>query len=326
MQVHRDLNHLPTFTNAVITIGTFDGVHTGHLQIIQQLKKEAAQINGESVIITFHPHPRMVLSPSQQGNNKVSSPVTLLNTLDEKVELIERHGIDHLVVVPFTIDFSLLTADEYIKDFLVNKFHPHTIIIGYDHHFGNQRQGNYKLLEACTDKFNFKVKEIPEHVINHVAISSTKIREALLSADIETANKFLSYTYFFEGSITEGDKIGRRLGYPTANIKVNDEQKLIPANGVYAVELQISSHSKKIETIPTLKGMMNIGYRPTINGKRKTIEVNIFDFNEDIYNERVRIFIKNYLRPEQKFESLDALKSQLSTDKINALKILSTSS
>jgi len=317
MQVHREINLLPSFKNAVITIGTFDGVHTGHLQIIKQLKQEASEVNGESVIITFHPHPRMVLSPPQQGEKKYSSSVSLLNTPDEKVELINRQDIDHLVVVPFTHEFSLLTAEEYIRNFLVDKFHPHTIIIGYDHHFGKQRRGNYKLLEAYADQFNFTVKEIPEHIINHVAISSTKIREALFYADIETANNFLGYSYFFEGIVIEGDKIGRTLGYPTANIKVNDEHKLIPANGVYAVELQIGDLQS-----PLLKGMMNIGFRPTIGGTKKMVEVNIFAFSKEIYKERIRIFVKQYLRPEQKFNGLEALKVQLSTDKINAIEIL----
>ncbi|MEP6596051.1 MAG: bifunctional riboflavin kinase/FAD synthetase [Ginsengibacter sp.] len=317
MQVHREINQLLSFKNAVITIGTFDGVHTGHLQIFKQLKQEAALVNGESVIITFHPHPRMVLSQPQQSENKTSTPVSLLNTLDEKVELIEHQNIDHLVIVPFTLEFSLLTAEAYIKNFLVDKFHPHTIIIGYDHHFGKQRQGNYKLLEAYADQLNYIVKEIPEHVINHIAISSTKIREALLNADIEAAHEFLGYQYFFEGTVIEGDKIGRSLGYPTANIKVNDEHKLIPARGVYVVELQIVNSQS-----PFLKGMMNIGYRPTIGGTKKMIEVNIFDFNKEIYGERIRIFIKKYLRREQKFEGLEALKTQLSIDKAFAIKIL----
>lgn len=317
MQVHRKINQLPSFKNAVITIGTFDGVHTGHLQIIKQLKQEAARVKGESVIITFHPHPRMVLSPPQQSENKPSTPVSLLNTLNEKIELIEKQDIDHLVVVPFTHEFSLLTAEEYIKNFLVDNFHPHTIIIGYDHHFGKQRQGNYKLLEACAEQLNYTVKEIPEHIINHVAISSTRIREALLTADIQTANKFLGYPYFFEGTVIKGNKIGRSLGYPTANIKVTDEHKLIPANGVYAVELQIGNFQS-----PLLKGMMNIGYRPTIGGTKKMVEVNIFDFSKEIYEKRMRIFVKKYLRTEQKFNGLEALKVQLSTDKINALEVL----
>src|SRR5687767_5146197 len=218
MQVHKEINQLPAFKNAVITIGTFDGVHTGHLQIINQLKQESVKVNGESVIITFHPHPRMVVGSNshslfdpEKGKKQPSKTINLLNTLEEKIELLEKQGIDHLVIVPFTEQFSLLTPEEYIKKFLVEKFHPHTIITGYDHHFGNQRKGDYKLLEKYAEEFNYTVKEIPGHVIDHIAISSTKIRNAILTADIETANKFLGYPYFFDGIVIEGDKIGRSL-------------------------------------------------------------------------------------------------------------------
>lgn len=309
MQVHRDINNLTGFKNAVITIGTFDGVHTGHQQIIKLLKEEAKNINGESVIITFNPHPRMVLEPKEN-----SAKLSLLNTLDEKILLIEKQHIDHLVIVPFTHEFSLFTAHEYIKKFLVEKFHPHTIIIGYDHHFGKERQGNYKLLEEYADEYNYLVKEIPEHVINRVAISSTKIREAIGDGEIETANKFLGYDYFFEGTVEEGDKLGRTIGYPTANLKINDDNKLIPFNGVYAVKLTVNGAD--------WKGMMNIGIRPTVDGTSKKIEVNIFDFDDDIYGKSINVIVKKYLRPEQKFQGLEALKDQLANDKINAIKFL----
>ncbi|MEO6329771.1 MAG: bifunctional riboflavin kinase/FAD synthetase [Ginsengibacter sp.] len=316
MQVHRDINNLPGFKNAVITIGTFDGMHTGHQQITNLLKQEAKNIIGESVIITFNPHPRMIVQNIKTSQKENAVKINLLNTADEKILLIENQGIDHLVIVPFTHEFSLLSAEEYIEQFLVEKFHPHTIIIGYDHRFGKQRQGNYKLLEECAEKYNYYVKEIPEHVINHTAISSTKIREAISSGDIETANKFLGYDYFFEGIVVEGDKIGRTIGYPTANIKPLEEDKLIPGNGVYAVQVILGNGLLKI-------GMMNIGFRPTVGGIKKMIEVNIFDFNEDIYGQRIKILLKKYLRPEQKFPGLEALKAQLAIDKANALKLLS---
>ena len=338
MQVHREINQLPSFKNAVITIGTFDGVHTGHLQIIKQLKQESVKVNGESVIITFHPHPRMVvesnsphLSPVREGEKQPSNTVNLLNTLDEKIELLEKQGVDHLVIVSFTEQFSLLTPEEYIKNFLIEKFHPHTIIIGYDHHFGKQRKGNYKLLEKYAEEFNYTVKEIPGHVIDHIAISSTKIRNAIITADIETANKFLGYPYFFEGIVIEGDKIGRSLDYPTANLKVTDDNKLVPADGVYAVKVSLGNSndslgSAKISNlkpeIPNWDGMMNIGYRPTVGGIKKMIEVNIFDFDKNIYGQKIKIVIKKYLRPEQKFESLEKLKDQLSKDKENAIQAL----
>lgn len=317
MQVHRDINNLPLFRNAVVTIGTFDGVHTGHLQIIQQLKEEAENINGEGVIITFEPHPRMVIS-----SDKIE--IELLNTLNEKIELLEKKDIDHLVVVPFTREFSEQLAEKYIKEFLVEKFHPHTIIIGHDHHFGNERKGNYKLLEAYAEEFNFYVKEIPEHVLNQVTISSTKIRKALLNCDIETANKYLGYEYFFEGEIIEGDKIGRTIGYPTVNLQLIDKNKLVPGDGIYAVQLTISNKQivHRTSDMVHLKGMMSIGIRPTIGSSNRTIEVNIFDFDKEIYGQIVRVYVKKYLREEQKFSGLEELKNAIAKDKIEALKYL----
>lgn len=307
MLVHRDINNLPRFKNAVITIGTFDGVHTGHLQIIKQLKEEAKRINGESVIITFDPHPRMVIASDKHD-------IKLLNTLDEKIELLEQQEIDHLVVVAFTKEFSEQPAERYIKEFLADKFHPHTIIIGYDHHFGKERKGDYKLLEAYADELNFQVKEIPEHVLDHVTISSTRIRKALLTPDIETANTFLGYDYFFEGLVIDGNKLGRTLGYPTANLALHDRNKLIPGNGIYAVQLKVGSS----QTL--LKGMMSIGIRPTFAKSERTVEVNIFDFEKDIYGETIRVYLKKYLREEKKFPGLEELKEAIGQDKIEALK------
>ncbi|MDQ2720016.1 MAG: bifunctional riboflavin kinase/FAD synthetase [Bacteroidota bacterium] len=321
MKVHRDLNNLPFFKNAAITIGTFDGVHTGHLQIIHQLKKEAQLNSGESVIITFDPHPRMVLN-STTGQPKIK----LLNTLTEKIELLTKQEIDHLVIVPFSLEFSNQSAQEYISDFLVSKFHPETIIIGYDHRFGKNRTGDYKLLEKYQASYNYKVKEIPEHVLHHVTISSTKIRHALSEDDISTANEYLGYDYFFEGRVVDGNKLGRTLGYPTANIDVVDENKLVPGNGIYAVEVSIGIESKnqEIEFIESskLKGMMSIGIRPTIGGNDVVIEVNIFDFDEEIYNRVVRVYVKKFLRKEEKFDSLEELKKAIDDDKRNALQVL----
>ena len=307
MLVHRDINNLPRFKNAVITIGTFDGVHTGHLQIIRQLKEEAKKINGESVIITFDPHPRMVITSDKHD-------IKLLNTLNEKIELLEQQEIDHLVVVAFTKEFSEQSAEKYIKDFLADKFHPHTIIIGYDHHFGKERKGNYKLLEAYADEFNFRVKEIPGHVLNHVTISSTRIREAILNADIDTANTCLGYDYFFEGLVIDGNKLGRTLGYPTANLALVDKNKLIPGNGIYAVKVIIDNQ----QTL--FKGMMSIGIRPTLANSERTIEVNIFDFDKDIYGQTIRVYLKKYLREEKKFPGLEELREAIAKDKIEALK------
>ena len=309
MQVHYDITQLPVFKNAVITIGTFDGVHSGHQQIIQQLLTEAKAINGETVVVTFHPHPKMVVVSVKQN-------IKVLNTLDEKITLLAKHGIHHLVVVPFTQGFAEQTADTYINNFLVAKFHPHTIIIGYDHKFGAGRQGDYHLLEAQAPANNFIVKEIPEHVLQSITISSTKIREALLKGDIQTANEFLGYHYFFSGKVVEGNKLGRTIGYPTANLLIEDEHKLIPGNGVYAVKVV----TDELLALP-FKGMMNVGVRPTIGGTTKrVIEVNIFDFDKDIYGTTLMVTIKQKLRDEVKFNGLNELKQQLAKDKEDCLK------
>ena len=232
MQVHRDIDNLPDFKNAVITIGTFDGVHIGHRQVLESLEAEAKAIDGETVIITFHPHPRKVVSSAILG-------IRLINTLTEKIELLEQLDIDHLVIVPFTEAFANQHAVDYIRDFLVNKFRPHTIIIGYDHRFGRDRLGDYRLLEKLAEKYHYHLKEIPRHLLDNISISSTNIREALLHNDIETADKLLGYEFFFEGEVVHGDKLGRKLGYPTANLKVHDEEKIIPGNGIYAVYAEV---------------------------------------------------------------------------------------
>jgi riboflavin kinase/FMN adenylyltransferase len=328
MKVHYSLENLPAFNHAVITTGTFDGVHLGHQQIIAQLKEEAANINGETVIITFHPHPRKIVS-------SIPGDIKLLNTLNEKIELLDKAGIDHLVVVPFDHRFSNLTAEQFIKDFLWKYFHPHTIIIGYDHHFGKGREGNFQLLEQFGKELNFILKEIPEHILNTVTISSTNIREALYEHNIERANNSLGYDYFFEGLVIEGNKLGRTIGYPTANLHIDSEEKLIPGNGVYAVEVSIGnsewsminnkSNTPNFSLFPThhsLKGMMNIGVRPTVDGKKRMIEVNIFDFDEDIYGQTLRVYLKHYLRGEVKFNGLDELKAQLAKDRDQAKQVL----
>lgn len=308
MQVHRDIDHLPVFRHAVITIGTFDGVHSGHQQILAQLKSEAAHVNGETVIITFDPHPRMVVATNK--------PIHLLTTLEEKITLLDQKGIDHLVVVPFNDTFAHQSADDYIHHFLFRRFKPKTVIIGYDHRFGKNRQGDYHLLEQKGLELGFLVKEIPEHVLNEVTISSTRIREAILNCDITTANNFLGYPYFFEGTVVEGNKLGRTIGYPTANLQVNAPEKLIPGNGVYAVTALVGDSNQ------LLQGMMNIGVRPTVDGSKRTIEVNLFNFNEDIYGKKLQVNVLQHLRGEQKFNGLDALKAQLAKDKTEAFSIL----
>ncbi|MGZ8554185.1 MAG: bifunctional riboflavin kinase/FAD synthetase [Chitinophagaceae bacterium] len=344
MKVHYDIERLPLFRNAVITIGTFDGVHMGHRQIIDKLKQEAKAIDGETVIVTFHPHPRKVVSSTILG-------IRLINTLDEKIELLEQLGINHLVVVPFTDAFANQEAEDYVQYFLVNKFHPHTIIIGYDHRFGKERKGDYLLLEKLAPVFNYQLKEIPKHVLDQISISSTRIREALLNGQIEIADKLLGYEFFFSGSVVHGDKLGRKLGYPTANLKMSDDEKIIPHNGIYAVYAELRAQvpiatgtaikrpaeeiigEKKFvfTTAPDsrlttkdsrLKGMMSIGFRPTVDGKKRVIEVHLLDFNEEIYDQLLRVYVKKYLREEVKFDSLEELVKQIDQDKIDSLNVL----
>ena len=307
MQIHRDINNLPRFTNAVITIGTFDGVHLGHRQIIESLKEEAKKVKGESVIITFHPHPRKVVS-------SVITGVRLINTLSERIELLDKTGIDHLIIVPFTEFFANQTAEAYIRDFLVEKFRPHTIIIGYDHRFGKERAGDYKMMEEKASVYNYCLKEIPEHILNAIKVSSTNIRNAILHSHIEEANDFLGYDFFFEGEVFHGDKIGRSIGYPTANLKNTDEEKIILGDGIYAVYATVQGK--------TYKGMMSIGFRPTVNGRTRVTEVNLFDFDKEIYGEIIRVYVKKYLRSEVKFNGLEELKEQLHKDKKESLKYL----
>jgi riboflavin kinase/FMN adenylyltransferase len=319
MNVYRNLDALPVFLRAVVTIGTFDGVHTGHRQIISQLTGEAKKIGGQSVIITFDPHPRKIIG-------KEPGKIKLINTTGEKIELLEGSGIDHLVIVPFTESFSQLTAEEYICDFLVEKFHPHTIIIGYDHRFGRDRKGDYHLLEDLGETYHFRLIEIPAHVLNAVSVSSTRIREAISRSEIGIANQLLGYDFFFEGTVVEGNRLGRTIGFPTANIVVQNDEKLLPGDGVFAVTTELRSSSANDRTSELLgnrfPGMMNIGMRPTVNGSGRTIEVNLFDFEADLYGSSLRVYVHSYLRGEQKFNGLEALKVQLAKDRDMAIQRL----
>jgi riboflavin kinase/FMN adenylyltransferase len=306
MQVHYDINQLPQFKNAVITIGTFDGVHNGHQKIIDALLEESMRINGESIIITFHPHPRKIVQPL--------SSLQLINTLDEKISLLAAKGIQHLVVMPFTEAFSELSAEEYIEHFLIANFHPHSIIIGYDHHFGKGRKGNLSLLEKQQTKWNYHLVEIPKHVLNEISISSTKIRNAITESNVAIANNLLGYCFFFEGKVVEGDKIGRSLGFPTANLVYTDADKIHLGQGVYAVYVVVKNIRKK--------GMLSIGKRPTLNDIKEKVEVNIFDFNEEIYGSIIKVSVISFLRKQEKYDSLEKLKNQIESDKENALNAI----
>ena len=310
MIVHHDLKQLPNFKNAVITTGAFDGVHIGHQEIINRMKQIALEIKGETVIVTFHPHPRKVIS-------SIPGEIKQLTSLEERIELLTQSGIDHLVVVKFDYAFSNLSADEYIKAFLFDHFHPHTILVGYDHRFGNGRNGNYDLLEKFGNELGFKVEQIHEKIIEQEIVSSTQIRNYILEHQIEKANVLLGYPYLFDGFVVRGNQIGRTIGFPTANLHINDEEKIIPSNGVYAVKVKGNCLGNII-----YNGMMNIGIRPTVDGQKKVIEVHILDFDQDIYEQNLTVMVYEYIRGEVKFDGLEALKAQLAKDKITTAAIL----
>jgi riboflavin kinase/FMN adenylyltransferase len=307
MKVYYDLESLPQFKHPVVTIGTFDGVHIGHRVILDRVRKLADEIGGETVLITFDPHPRIALNPN--------SNLSLIYTLQERIEALSALGVDNLVVVKFTPEFASLSAESYIKDFLITYFHPAVIIIGYDHQYGKNRTGDFHLFERYKEEFNYQLVEIPAQELKESAVSSTRIRNAILEGDISTASLFLGRNYRFEGQVVHGDKRGRLLGFPTANIQVNEPHKIIPANGVYAVRIYWNG----IEW----QGMMNIGTRPTVdNSNQRKIEVHVFDFDQDIYEEMVQVECVAKIRDEQKFDSLDALQAQLEQDKLVALRHL----
>ena len=267
MRIFKDIQNLPAFTNSVLTIGSFDGVHYGHQQILKHINRLAKEVKGESILITFHPHPRLVLGSSK--NNQLF----LLNTIEEKLNLLRNNQIDNVIMVPFTRDFSQQSPEAYVKDFLVDHFQPKIIVIGYDHKFGKNRKGDLSMLQIMAKSCHFEVEEISQQQIKELSVSSTKIRNALLNGKVNLANHLLGYTYKIKGYVVKGNQLGRKIGFPTANIKVEDDYKLIPANGVYAVNLSIN----KTYYI----GMLNIGLRPTIDGEYKTIEVHIFDFDKN---------------------------------------------
>jgi len=296
-----------TIKNPVVTTGTFDGVHLGHQKIINRLKHLAKDIDGETVLLTFYPHPRMVLYPDDND-------LKLINTQAEKIELLNKYGIDHLIIHPFTKDFSRLSSLEFVRNILVNTLFTKRLVIGYNHHFGRNREGSFEHLKEFGPLYGFEVEEIPAKDIDSIEVSSTKIRTALLSGDMTTANSYLGHPFSIKGTVIGGKKLGRTIGYPTANIALNDKYKIVPKDGVYAVQVAIKNR--------LFKGMLNVGENPTIEGKGRSIEVNIFDFNEDIYKQEATIYFIKRLRDELKFNGIDELTKQLAQDKINALSIL----
>lgn len=307
LKVYHSIEEFQKVKGAVVTTGTFDGVHIGHRKIINRLNEIATKINGESVLLTFFPHPRMVLFPDDHG-------LELITTMDEKIKLLEEAGIDNLIIHPFTREFSRTTSLDFIREILVEQIGTEVLVIGYDHHFGRNREGSFEHLRESGPLYGFQVEEISVQDVDDVAVSSTKVRKALLEGDVVTAAKFLAHPFQLSGEVIHGDKLGREMGFPTANISVEDETKIIPANGVYAVYVYINGNK--------FRGMLNIGTRPTVNGEMKRVEVNIFDFQNDIYGQTVNMELVDRIRDEKKFDNIEELKQRLSIDKNLVSQIL----
>lgn len=311
MKIYHNLHEFQPKGNAVVTTGTFDGVHIGHRKIIARLIEKAKEINGESVLLTFWPHPKLVLSP--QAQTRVTR---ILTTIEEKTELLEELGLDHLVILPFTREFSELSCEKYIEDVLISGFGTRAMVIGYDHRFGKNREGGIDYLIQHSERFKIQIEEINRQEIENITISSTKIRKALEEGEIQTANELLGRHYDFCGTVVKGRQLGRQIGFPTANVQTQNEFKLIPKNGVYAVYAWV--RGKKYG------GVMNIGVRPTVEGKGITQEVYIFDFSDDIYGETVKVEIVHFIREEQKFNGLEELIAQIKRDVHTSEQLLRT--
>lgn len=308
LKLFHSINDFQSAKKTILTLGTFDGVHIGHKKILERITQNTEKGKYESLVLTFFPHPRMVLQEK--------SEIKLLNTISEKSILLEATGIENLVIHPFDESFSRLTAEEFVHSILVNQFHIHKIIIGHDHRFGRNRTANINNLIAFGAEYGFEVEQISAQEIHDVSVSSTKIRKALQEGNMNLANQYLGYNYFLTGKVVHGKQLGRTIGFPTANIQIAEEYKLIPKKGVYIVKAKIG----KINVF----GMMNIGFNPTVNGQQQSIEVHFFDFDSDIYGENIEVSLMHYLREEQKFDSVDLLTTQLYQDKKEALKFVST--
>lgn len=308
MVIHHGYNDLKLIS-PVVTMGIFDGVHRGHRMLIDHLVSRAAEYNGESVVITFHPHPRLILDDNREG-------LSFLTSMEEKVELLRKADVDHLVIIEFTQAFSRMKACDFVQNILVEKIKTKHLVIGYDHHFGYKGEGNINTIRECSDSTGFEVEQVQGLLTRDSAISSSIIRESLLKGNIEDAARMLGYHYSIAGKVIEGNKIGREIGFPTANIEPEYKYKLVPCDGVYAVEVRTGNILKP--------GMLSIGRNPTVNksaGKR-TIEVNILNFEADLYGKDIEVIFRYRLREEIKFESIDQLKVQMEKDKANTLKLL----
>lgn len=299
MKVYHNIEEFTPLDNAVVTSGTFDGVHLGHQKILSRLKETAKTQNGETVVITFWPHPRLIVSPDSDG-------IQLLSTLEEKIELLENFGIAHLLILPFTRKLSELSSDAYVQKILLEGIGTKTLVIGYDHRFGKNREGGFDFLKENTAKYNIEIVEIPRQEIEHLTISSTKIRQALLEGRIEESKGLLGRNYSFSGLVKKGRQLGRTIGFPTANVHTEKTYKLIPAKGVYAVKVYLRDK--------TYEGVMNIGSRPTVEGEGITQEVHILNFNDDIYGEKLKVEIISFLRAEKKFNDIKELVHQIRLD------------
>ncbi len=307
MKIYKNIDDFKGVKNPIVTIGTFDGVHIGHQKIINRMRDVADKVDGETVLLTFYPHPRLVIHPDSKN-------LRFINTQIRKIQLLEKAGIDHLIIIPFTREFSKLTSTQFIKEYIFEKIKTHKLIIGYDHHFGKNRLGDFSILYDLGKEYHFEVEKIPAQDVENIAVSSTKIRKALNEGKINIANNLLGYEYSITGTVVMGNKIGRTIGFPTANIEIDDEYKLITANGVYASRVE---HDGIM-----YQGMSNIGVRPTVNHSDLTIEVNIFDFDKEIYGESISIYFVDRIRSEVKFDDLEALKVQLTLDKETVKKLL----
>lgn len=307
MKIYHGIDDFNKLANAVVTSGTFDGVHVGHQKILLRVREIASRNSGESVVLTFWPHPRLVLHPEDDS-------LKLLNTFEEKAALLKEIGIDHLIRIPFTKEFSQLGSEQFIRRILVETIGTRTLVIGYDHHFGKNREGSFEELKADAPRYGFEVEEIPRQEVDQVGVSSTRIRRALEEGDIETATHLLGRPYSLSGRVVAGDKLGRLMGYPTANIEIDTKYKLIPMDGIYAATV-LHEHT-------TYGAMLYIGNRPTINGTKKNIEVNIFNFDMDIYGEDLTVHIHQFIRGDRKLSDLEALKKQLGADKDVAVDVL----
>ncbi len=307
MKIYHGIDDFVRLPLAVVTSGTFDGVHIGHQKILTRLKEVAERSQGETVVITFWPHPRLVLHPEDDT-------LKLLNTFEEKAELLKAQGVQHLVRIPFTKEFSQLSSEQFITEILVDKLGTKKLVIGYDHHFGKNREGSFEQLKNNASRYGFEVEEISRQDIDNVGVSSSEIRKAIEAGDVSAANHFLGTPYSLTGRVVTGDKLGRLLGYPTANLEIDTKYKLIPNDGIYAVTVDYE-HQR-------LKGMLYIGNRPTINGIKRNIEVNIFNFDKDIYGDALTLHFHSLIRMDMKFSDLEGLKKQMDLDKEQALQIL----